>query len=430
MANLAYRLAHRTPFFYGWVVLISAGSSQVVRNAAASLTLAVFMFPLSDELGWSRTLISGAATLGGLAASFASPVVGWLVDRYGARLVLAVSILVLGLSTISLAWATAPLAFYLAYGLGRVIFSSPVQIGASVVVSRWFIRMRGTASGILTASHSVGMVLFPLIAGLVIANGNWRDAWIVLGGLVWVIALIPVSLLIIQRPEDVGLRPDGDDEPVTDGEAGPAATAEPEWTLRQAMRTPALWILAIATGSLFLMQAGTNIHIGAYFRDQDLSQTIATIGIALNAAFLGVGSIVWGWIVDRVAVRYVMAGVAITMTVASGLFITVDSTVEALAYSALFGFGLGGMLAVPPVAYANYYGRRSLGAIRGVTEPFTSLGQAIGALIPGAIFDLSGSYLIAFITFTAFGGATALITLAAKSPGHAPAEISASADSA
>ena len=421
MGNLAYRLAHKTPFFYGWIVLIAAGSSQVVRNSAASLTLAVFMFPLSDELGWSRTLISGAATLGGLVASFASPVVGWLIDRYGARLILALSVLILGLSTISLAWATLPLAFYVAYGAGRVIFSSPVQIGASVVVSRWFIKLRGRANGILTTSHSFGMILFPLIAGLIIANGDWRDAWIVLGVMVWAIALVPVSLLIVQRPEDVGLRPDGDMAPVSAGNLGSPPPEEPEWTLRQATRTPALWILAAATGALFLMQAGTNIHIGAYFRDQELSQTIATIGIAVNAAFLGVGSIVWGWIVDRVPVRYVMAAVAATMTTASALFITADTTAEALAYSALFGFGLGGILTVPPVAYANYYGRKSLGAIRGVTEPLTSTGQAIGALIPGAIFDLTGTYLIAFIAFAALGGVTTVITLVAKPPRLAPA---------
>ena len=145
--NLAPRLAHRTPFFYGWVVLGSASSTQIVRNAAASLTIAVFMFPLADDLGWSRTLIAGAASFGGLAASGASPVVGWLIDRYGARIVLASSVFILGLSTISLAWATVPIAFYLAYGVGRVIFSSPVQIGASVVASRWFIECAAGRAG-------------------------------------------------------------------------------------------------------------------------------------------------------------------------------------------------------------------------------------------------------------------------------------------
>ena len=166
--SLGPRLAHRTPFFYGWVILFSAASTQVVRNAAASLTIAVFIFPLSEEFGWSRALIAGAASFGGLAASFASPVVGWLVDRYGARLVLFSSVLILGVSTISLAWATVPVAFYLAYGVGRVIFSSPVQIGSSVVVSRWFVRMRGRATGILFWSHSVGLVAFPLIASVII----------------------------------------------------------------------------------------------------------------------------------------------------------------------------------------------------------------------------------------------------------------------
>jgi len=128
---VAQRLSEKTPFYYGWIVLFSAGSSQFVRNAAASLTLAVFIYPISEELGWSRTLIAGAASVGGLAASGASPVVGWMVDKYGTRIVLTISILVLGLSTMSLACATAPVAFYLAYGIGRVIFNSSIQIASS-----------------------------------------------------------------------------------------------------------------------------------------------------------------------------------------------------------------------------------------------------------------------------------------------------------
>ena len=89
---------------------------------------------------------------------------GWLVDRYGARLVLASSVFILGLSTMSMAWATIPVAFYLAYGIGRVIFASPIPIAASVVVSRWFVRKRGRANGMLFASHSIGLVSFPIIA--------------------------------------------------------------------------------------------------------------------------------------------------------------------------------------------------------------------------------------------------------------------------
>lgn len=431
--GLQQKLANRAPFYYGWVVLGAACSAMFVRNAAASLTIAVFVYPLASELGWSRTLISGAAAVGGLAATFTSPLVGWLIDRYGARSVLTVSVLILGVVTLTLYWAdagitllgaTIPWVLYIGYGTGRVIFSSPVQIGASVVVSRWFIRLRGRTSGILNMSHSVGMVLFPLIASIVIAQSGWRDAWLVLGTLVFAAALLPVALLIAQRPEDVGLRPDGDERDIaaqaTGAGGGGSAEEEPDWTLKQAVRTRALWLVAIGTGLMFLMQAGTNTHSAAFFQDQGLGAVAAGVGISFNAIFLGVGSIVWGRIVERAPVRYVLAAVALTMAAASYLFTFTDTEIEALGYSALFGFGLGGMLTVPPVAYADYYGRRSLGAIRGITEPFTTFGQAVGVLIPGIVFDYlsGGSYTAVFAGFAALGVATAAVVAFAGEPRH------------
>ena len=425
------RLANRTPFYYGWVILAAASSAIFVRNAAASLTIAVFVYPLYEEFGWSRTLIAGAAAVGGLAATFMSPIVGKLIDRYGARAVLTTSIIILCVSTTMLRWSditltvlgfAIPWVFYIGYGTGRVIFSSPVQIGAAVVVSRWFIRLRGRTNGILNMSHSVGMTLFPLIASFVIAQSGWRDAWLVLAVLVFVAALLPVALLMSERPEDLGLRPDGDEEEPADDAQGGAegAEEEPDWTAAEARRTLSLWLLALGTGLLFLMQAGTNTHSAAFFQDQGLGTVTAGFGISFNAIFLGVGSGVWGWIVEKVPVRFVMAAVAIVMAAASFLFTTTNTAVEALAYSALFGFGLGGMLTVPPVAYADYYGRRSLGTIRGITEPFTTFGQAVGVMIPGLVFDYitNGDYMPFFYAAGAIGILTAIISLFATQPRH------------
>ena len=403
------RLADRSPFYYGWLVLGAAGTANFARNAAASLTISVFIYPLSEELGWSRTLIAGAAAAGGLVATFTSPIIGRMIDRYGARVVLTASVLVLVVSTFVLRWSdvsltvmgvTIPWVFYIAYATGRVIFASPVQIGTSVVVSRWFIRLRGRTNGILGLSHSVGMVLFPLIASIVIAQSGWRDAWFVLSVVVFVVALLPVALLISERPEDLGLRPDGDEveEMDEDGDvagAKDASSVEVNWTSRDAMRTPALWLLALATGMMFFMHSGSNTHAAAFFQDQGLGAVTAGVSISLNAIFLGISSLVWGRIVERVPARFVMAAVALNLAIGAFLFTLTDSTVEALAFSALFGFGLGGMLVVPPVAYADYFGRSSLGTIRGITEPFTTLGMAVGVMIPGLIFDFVGgaSYL-------------------------------------
>ena len=412
-----YKLLNRLPFFYGWTVLFAAGSSMVVRNSAASLTLAVFIFPMSEDLGWSRTLIAGAASLGGLVATVASPVVGWALDRYGARVILTGSVLILGLSTVSLAWATVPIAFYLAYGLGRVIFSSPLNIGPSVVVSRWFVRRRGLATGFLFLSHSLGMITFPLIAGLVIKYRGWEDAWIVLGVLVWILALGPVSMLVRQTPEEVGLLPDGDPPMPQAGEAETSAvTEEQNWTLREAARTPTLWLLAMATGSLCQLQSGTSLHQGAYFLDQGLGVGVSAATLSLNAVFTGVGSIFWGWLVDRVPVRFTYAGVALMMAVALILFPMADTTVEALIVASIFGAAVGGILVVPVVAYADYFGRRSLSAIRGVTEPFVSLGQAIGALFSGIVYDVTGSYKDAFLVLSILGFATIAMLLATRAP--------------
>ena len=239
------KLADRSPFFYGWWVLGAAGTANFARNAAASLTISVFIYPLSEELGWSRTLIAGAAAAGGLAATFTSPIIGRMIDRYGVRAVLTASIVVLCISTFALAWSdvslrvmgvTIPWVFYIAYGTGRVIFASPVQIGTSVVVSRWFIRMRGRTNGILGLSHSAGMVLFPLIASIVIAQSGWRDAWYVLSVVVFVVALLPVALLISEQPEDLGLRPDGDVADDVDEEAESDGTQSSAWKSRTGLR--------------------------------------------------------------------------------------------------------------------------------------------------------------------------------------------------
>jgi sugar phosphate permease len=205
---------------------------------------------------------------------------------------------------------------------------------------------------------------------------------------------------MVHRPEQVGLKPDG--APDAKGQAASTARSAAEeraWTLRDAARTPVLWLLALTGGLLFLVQAGINTHQGAYLRDQGLSGTMAASALTVLAFGTGVGSLLWGQLVDKVPVRFLYTAVALLLGAVAALFITVHSAWQAFLLSALFGIGLGGILVLPAVAYADYFGRRSLGAIRGVTEPFVSVGQAAGALLAGIIFDVTGSYGAAFYTF-------------------------------
>jgi len=410
-------LASKPTFFYGWYIVAAAGTSMFVRNSVGSLTLAVFVYPISLDLGWSRTLIGGAASLGGILSIAASPPVGWAVDKYGARLVLTLGVIFLGLSTISLTWATVPTAFYITYAIGRVIFTGPIPIAASVVVARWFVRKRGRATGMLSFCHTGGMILFPAVAALVIHFHNWQGAWFVLGILVIVIALAPVALLIIQLPEDVGLYPDGASPPRdTTTSSTDTSFNDPIWSLKEAINTPSLWILALATGSVYFIQSGTNLHQGAYFIDQGLSKGISNLAIIFSALGAAIGSLAWGWASEKLPIRYVFGGVGLLMGVSIALFTFVDTEIEAFIYASLFGAAVGGIIVVPPVAYADYFGRQSLGAIRGITEPFLALGQAIGSVLSGVIFDITGTYKGAFVTYAILGIAVTFLLLFAKPP--------------
>ena len=410
-------IANKTPFFYGWYIVAAAGTSMFVRNSVGSLTLAVFVYPISLDLGWSRTLIGGAASLGGILSIAASPPVGWAVDKFGARLVLTLGVIFLGVSTISLTWATVPVAFYITYAIGRVIFTGPIPIAASVVVARWFVRKRGRATGMLSFCHTGGMILFPAVASLVIHIHNWQAAWFVLGILVIVIALAPVALLIIQLPEEVGRYPDGESPFRTTSPNSPdTSVADPTWSLKAAIGTSSLWILALATGSVYFIQSGTNLHQGAYFIDQGLSKGISNLAIVFSAIGAAVGSLAWGWASEKLPIRCVFGGVGLLMGVSIALFIFIETPLEAFIYASLFGAAVGGIIVIPPVAYAVYFGRQSLGAIRGITEPFLALGQAIGSVLSGVIFDITGTYKGAFVTYAILGVAVTFLLLLAKPP--------------
>ena len=428
-------ISRRIPFYYGWIVLGTAGSSMFVRNAAGSLTFAVFVPLIADETGWSRALIGGAAAVGGLLATGASPPVGWAIDRYGARAVLVSSLIIIGLSTMAMAWLSVHVAiFYSALAIGRIMFSSPLNVGAATVVGRWFVRQRGRATGLLFLSHSGGMVAFPLVATWVSVAYGWQTAWIVLGVMVYAIALAPAALLVAQRPEDVGLLPDGDDpNAITeiDASASPADTESSlEWTTKQALRTPALWVLAIGTGFLFLLQSGTNVYQADLLRSRGIDLSLSQLSIVVNAAGTGLGSLLWGRMVEKVRVSYTYATIALIMAAACGLFIVADTVASAFFAAGLFGVAVAGILVVPAVAYANFFGRQSLGTIRGVTEPFTSLGQAIGAVASGLVYQFADGYGIAFVIYAVLGAITALALLLARPPVHPVARASLSPETA
>ena len=420
---LASRLQRILPFYYGWVVVGASGTAVFARMAPAITTLTVFIYPMSQELGWSRTLIAGAVSAGALSSIVLSPAIGWAIDRFGSRPVLVAGVLTVGASMTSLAWATIPATFYVAYAAGRVVFHTAAPIGASTVASRWFIRMRGRAIGVIFLCGAIGGVVFTMLAAVVIDNHGVAAAWISLGVVTLAVALLPNLLLVEERPESLGLTPDGEaggrphPNPLPEGEGILTPRQEGDsWTAREAMRTASFWILVVMGFATFFVHAGVNVHIAAYLRDQGLSLTNAASVVTASWVVSALGSVGWGWMMERVPARLMYSGMMALLSGAVLLLFLANNIVGAFSAAVLIGLVAAGGNITPAVVYADYYGRASLGKIRGIGEIGVLLGQSIGPLLAGLIFDLRGSYTLIFIAYAATASAGSLLVLNARRP--------------
>jgi MFS family permease len=423
---LASRLQRILPFYYGWVVVGASGTAVFARMAPAITTLTIFIYPMSQELGWSRTLIAGAVSAGALLSMALSPAIGWAIDRFGSRPVLVGGVLTVGASMISLAWATIPATFYVAYASARVVFHTAAPIGASTVASRWFVRMRGRAVGVIFLCGAIGGVVFTMLAAVVIDNHGVKAAWISLGVVTLAVSLLPNLLLVAERPETLGVEPDGDVQ-----QDGKSSTVTPipdtdSWTTREAVRTTSFWILVVMGFATFFVHAGVNVHIAAYLRDQGLSLTNAASVVTASWVVSAAGSVGWGWMMERVPARLMYSGMMAILAASVLLLFLAGGMAGALAAAVLIGLVAAGGNIIPAVVYADYYGRNSLGKIRGIGEIGVLVGQSTGPLLAGLVFDLRGSYALIFVIFSAIAAAGSLLVLNARRPARAEPPVPAS----
>jgi len=424
---LASRLRDTFPVYYGWIVVAASSTVVFARMAPAITTLTVLIFPISQQLGWSRTLIAGSVSAGAIASLALAPAVGWAIDRFGARPVLVVSVLGLGVAMLSLAWATIPLTFYIAFASARVVFHTSAPIGASTVAARWFIAKRGRAIGVIFLIGAVGGIVYTMVASLVVESYGLKTTWIVIGLMVLVISVAPSFLLVAERPEDVGLLPDGDEPadkkmlPISAfHEVENMTLEEDSWLLSEAVRSGTFWLLILMGFACYFVHTSIGVHMGAYFRDLGLGATSAALAVSVSWIVSAIGSLVWGWVTDRISVRYAYCGMFLFQAGSTLYLMFTGGTAGVFLASALFGVVSAGSNVVPSVIYANYFGRSSLGKIRGLGEVGVLLGQGTGPVIAGVLFSLQGGYDTIFVVFIVLALGCSLLALKARPPARAP----------
>jgi len=403
-------LVPRLPFFYGWVVLACICLAGFARQGPAVAVLSVFVVPMTDAFGWSRTEIAGAVSLGGVLAAVISPMLGPMLDRRGARLVLCLAVLGTGLSTMALSLIQSLLAFYLLFCFARMNWAGPFDLGLYSALNNWFVARRAMATAIATLAQMSGLVALPIIAQLAMRDGGWRDGWIAIGGTVLVVGFLPVWLFLVRRPEDVGLVPDR----TRPASARPAA--EPRFSRAQAMRTRAFWLLSLYTVLVYPVQAGVSLHQAPHLIERGLSPMAAATVISFFSVMSAVASFGIGFLPRRWPIRHALLLSAALLSLGSFALIAVDGTEQAYGAAGLFGLGLGGVLTLVPMAWADYFGRESYGAIRGVALSLQVVAQAAGPLLSGALRDWSGNYADSLTVLGALAAMAAAAALAARRP--------------
>ncbi|MCB1547911.1 MAG: MFS transporter [Hyphomicrobiaceae bacterium] len=415
LPRLPALLAARLPFYYGWIIVACVCCAGFARQGPAVATLSIFISPMTAEFGWSRTAISGAVSLGGLLAAFGSPLLGPILDRRGARLMLCSAVLVTGTAVMALSQTSSLVMFYVLFCLARMTFAGPFELGIYGALANWFVERRPLATSIVTLAQMSGLVAMPLIAHVAMLHHGWRAGWLVVGAVVLVVGFVPNWLMMVRRPEDMGLVPD---RRQTDNGADsrPAPPPEPAFTRAEAMRTPTFWLLSLFTALIFPVQAGVSLHQAPHLIERGLDPTVAATVISAFSLTSAISGLAFGVIARRLPTALLLALSGGLLGGGAGLMIGVLAAPHAYLAAVVFGLGMGGVLTILPVAWADYFGRSSFGAIRGAALTVQVLSQACGPVLSGVLRDWTGDYTLSLQCFAALGGLSILAALLTRTP--------------
>ena len=407
------------PIFYGWYIVALAFLAAAMSSGISAYSLGIFVTPMEEELGWSRTQLSLGQTASTAGMGVLGLFIGGFLDRRGARGLMVVGAAVAGLGYILLGQVQELWQYYaIQAGVITVGMAGMGAMVVNVAVSNWFVRRRGRAIAISAMGISLTALLLPSVAGWVIEEIGWRSAWTAIGIAIWVVVIPPSWLVMRRRPEDFGLEPDGGAGPRLDagGEERLRRRDTAVWTRRAAIRTPALWMLTLAFGLGTLGFMALFLHLIPYMTDSGFSRREASAAFGMIGLAGLISKPFWGLFIERVhsklaaAIEFAMLGVGIV------LILIADSLTEISGAIFLFGIGVGGVVTVQEVVWADYFGRITLGMVRSIGRPFSIVFSAGGPVFAGVAYDVAGDYEFAFTIFVATYFLAAILVLVTPEP--------------
>jgi MFS family permease len=394
----------RLPFFYGWVIVaVTFVTMGIGVNARTSFSL--FFSPIIDEFGWDRGVTAGAFSFGFLVSAVLSPLMGKLMDRTGPRTVMELGVVLMGVGLLIAPLTTQPWHLYLTIGV--LVGSGSVCLGysgQSLFLPNWFVRRRGLAVGIAFAGVGIGSITLLPWVQLMIDGAGWRQASLAMGILILVV-LAPLNLLLRKRPEDIGLRPDGDAAPLPGGATAPsnivnAGWAATDWTLSRALGTARFWWLALGYFCGLYVWYAVQVHQTKYLVEIGFGSTAAAWALGL-VSLLGIpGQIALGALSDRIGREWIWTISCVGFAICFAALIALETAPTLLLVYlmvAVQGFLGYGLTSVMGAVVAEIFAGRHFGTIFGTVMFVALAGGAAGPFVTGLLHDLLGNYRAAFM---------------------------------
>ena len=385
----------KTSIFYGWVI-VAAGAIILLFQWGFHHSYGVFFTELCEEFDWSRATVSGAYSLSMFRHSIMYFAAGILNDRYGPRLTLAISIIAMSSGYALMSIINAPWQLYIFYGIlvgtGRGFGFLPV----TSTVSRWFVKRRGMALGLTVAGVGVGTLALAPFAQFLIFKFDWRSSYLIVAGIILVIAL-PVSRLMRLHPSEKGFLPDGVREMEGENKHNNSPPSTIDFTLRQAVKTDAFWLLFAMYAFLILPVQMVMVHLKAHAVDFGIAEMTAATALGLIGGASAGGSILVGSLSDRIGRKTSFSIAYLLMALAMLWLLQARQPWQFYLFSTVFGFGYGSCVPLFPAVVGDWYGMKFHGSIFGVLSIATGIGGVIGPLLAGYVFDITGAYNIAII---------------------------------
>jgi len=384
----------RIKLFYGWVIALSAFLILLVLGGTYSF--GVFFQSLLAEFGWTRAMISGGFTLQLLVIGGFSVVTGRLTDKYGPRMVMTVGSVFLGAGYLLMSQTTSIWQLYLFYGVMIGIGNSCGWMPMLSVVTRWFVKKRGIVIGIVASGIGLGTVIVSPVAGWLISIYGWRFSYVVIGSAALVVTMVAAQFLR-RDPGEMGLVPYGADKT-----SDSLNSADEGFSFQEVLRSWQFWIFCLAVFGYGFSSGVVMVHIVLYATGMGISVASASIILACISGVSIVGRPIMGSAGDRLGNKLVfMTSFGVMLASLLWLLIARELWMFYL-FAALFGFAYGGIVALEPLLVADLFGLKSHGMVLGAVAFSDTIGGAIGSVLAGYIFDVTGSYDIATITCVIF----------------------------